>query len=51
MGSTENFKRLIKTNKLTETYEILNELGEGSFGKVVKARFRVTGEQRAIKII
>jgi len=35
----------------SDVYENLMILGEGAFGKVVKAKHRLTGELRAIKII
>jgi calcium-dependent protein kinase len=35
----------------TESYEVEKTLGEGTFGKVVKVRHKVTGQFRAMKII
>jgi calcium-dependent protein kinase len=35
----------------TEYYEVENTLGEGTFGKVVKVKHKLTGQARAMKII
>lgn len=40
-----------KQTKLREDYDILNELGKGSYGVVYKAVHKETGETRAIKQI
>ena len=34
-----------------EDFEFLEELGEGSFGRVVRARFKFSGEPCAVKIV
>ena len=34
-----------------DTYEILDEIGKGGYGKVFKAKNKITNEDRAIKII
>ena len=36
---------------LTEKYKILETIGKGSFGEVVKGRCRLTGQTVAIKCI
>ena len=39
------------TTAIDEEYELLKELGEGGFGKVLLARHKASGSERAVKII
>jgi len=59
-GGADNSLEHAQNNKWREStivadpeadYEILEELGEGSYGSVFKARHRKTGEMYAIKIV
>lgn len=48
----ENADYIVRIGELfNERYEILGNLGKGSFGQVVKAHDRVTGDTVAVKII
>ena len=40
-----------KTGKVADYYEVCGRLGQGSFGRVVRARHKVSGTERAIKIL
>ncbi|MBI3785953.1 MAG: serine/threonine protein kinase, partial [Deltaproteobacteria bacterium] len=52
-GLMENDKELVLLlgEEFAERYELLGDLGSGSFGRVIKARQRTTGQLVAIKIL
>ena len=40
-----------KKGRVTETYEIIDNLGEGAFGVVKLVKHRISGDHRAMKVI
>lgn len=42
-------RKAAKTNKNTDEYELLREIGSGTYGRVFKAKWNVTNEMIAIK--
>ena len=48
--ASENFLK-IRQEPVYSQYQMLNKIGEGAFGSVLKAKCLKTGDLRAIKII
>lgn len=49
--SCKRMRRIKRVQSFLAEYKVIKDLGKGSFGTVVSAQSRVTGQIRAIKMI